>query len=209
MKFEYVLLSLLAWRPRSGFDLGKWVETEGQFLRSRMHHSQIYRLLGRMETDGWVDFEVDPREKRPDAKVYRLTPYGHEVLLEWVRSPYDPPSRFQDPDFMVRFSCAAPLDRQAAIRLLRTELDYRRAQIARNRHRDRALHFVDPIPGLDQELAREVMDELHYYGAGVVDTWVAWLERMLHRLEDTDQTDQTRQTGQTSRTADQTGETAR
>ncbi|MFE4512717.1 PadR family transcriptional regulator [Kitasatospora sp. NPDC056783] len=184
LRFEYVLLALLAGRPLSGYDLRKWVETEGQFLRSRAHHSQIYRLLGRMVVDGWVDYQVDPREGRPDAKVYRLTPVGREALLDWVRSPYDPPSRFQDADFLARFAFAAPLDRQAAIRLLRTELDFRRAQIARNRGRDRSLRFTDPLPELDQQLARDVAEELHRFGAASVDRWVDWLEGMLTRLEE-------------------------
>ncbi|MCX4984061.1 PadR family transcriptional regulator [Streptomyces sp. NBC_00572] len=182
MKFEYVLLALIAGRPRSGFDLGRWVETEGQFLRSRAHHSQIYRLLGRMTADGWVAFEVDPREGRPDAKVYHLTPRGRDVLWEWVRSPYEPTSRFQDPDFLARFAFTAPLNRQAAIGLIETELAYRRAQIARNRGRDRTLRFEGPLPELDPGLAQEVFDELHAYGASAVDTWVAWLEGMRERL---------------------------
>ncbi|MEU7292669.1 PadR family transcriptional regulator [Streptomyces exfoliatus] len=183
MKFEYVLLALIAGRPRSGFDLGRWVESEGQFLRSRAHHSQIYRLLGRMTADGWVAFDVDPREGRPDAKVYRLTPRGREVLWEWVRSPYEPTSRFQDPDFLARFAFTAPLDRRAAIELIDTELAYRRAQIARNRDRDRTLRFEGQPPEMDRELAQEVFDELHAYGASAVDNWVAWLESMRHRLE--------------------------
>ncbi|MGW4382456.1 PadR family transcriptional regulator [Kitasatospora sp. NPDC004531] len=184
MQFEYVLLGLLAGRPLSGYDLGRWVETEGQFLRSRAHHSQIYRLLGRMVADGWVVYEVDPREGRPDAKVYRLTPVGRDALLAWVRSPYRPTSRFQDADFLARFAFAAALDRAAAIALVRTELDYRREQIARNRHRDRTLRFEDPLPELDQALAREIGEQLHRYGAGAVDRWVEWLEETLRRLED-------------------------
>lgn len=183
VKFEYALLALIAVRPRSGFDLGRWVETEGQFLRSRAHHSQIYRLLARMTADGWVAFEVDPREGRPDAKVYRLTRRGRDVLWEWVRSPYEPTSRFQDPDFLARFAFTAPLDRQAGIELIETELAYRRAQIARNRDRDRTVRFEDPLPELDQDLAQEVFDELHAYGASAVDTWVDWLEGMRRRLE--------------------------
>ncbi|WP_371537895.1 PadR family transcriptional regulator [Streptomyces sp. NBC_01023] len=183
VKFEYVLLALLAGRPRSGFDLGKWVESEGQFLRSRAHHSQIYRLLGRMVADDWVVYEVDPRDRRPDAKVYRVTPHGRDVLLEWVRSPYEPTSRFQDPDFVARFAFAAPLDTEAAIRLVRTELDYRREQIARNRDRDRTLRFDDALPEVDSAFAQETFDTLHAYGASAADTWVAWLERMLQRLE--------------------------
>ncbi|MFI6300004.1 PadR family transcriptional regulator [Nonomuraea sp. NPDC050790] len=183
MRFEFVLLGLLACRPCSGYDLRKWVEVEGQFMRSRVHHSQIYRLLARMVADGWVEFEVDPREGKPDAKVYRLTSAGHEALLEWVRSPYEPPSRFKDADFIARFGFAAALDRAAALRMIETELDYRRAQIARNRDRDRTLRFEDPLPELDQSLAQEVFDRIHTQGAASVDRWVAWLEETKTWLE--------------------------
>ncbi|MEV1023379.1 PadR family transcriptional regulator [Streptomyces sp. NPDC050264] len=184
MRFEHVLLALLSYRPRSGYDLRKWLETEGQFVRSRAHHSQIYRLLARMVADGWVTYEVDPREGRPDAKVYRLTPQGRGVLMEWVHSPYDPPSRFQDVDFMARFQFAASLDTAAAIRLVETELAYRRAQIAKNRHRDRTLRFEDALPEIDQAFAQRIGDEMHAYGAASVDRWVEWLERMLGLLND-------------------------
>lgn len=176
MRFEYVLLALLAHRPYSGYDLRKWLETEGQFIRSRAHHSQIYRLLARMVDDGWVAFEVDPREGRPDAKVYRLTPRGREALLEWVRTPYEPTSRFQDPDFLARFGFTVPLDHEAALRLIETELVYRRDQIARNRDRDRTIRFEEALPELDQALAQEAFDRMHLYGAASVDAWVAWLE---------------------------------
>ncbi|MCX5535885.1 PadR family transcriptional regulator [Streptomyces sp. NBC_00006] len=182
MKFEYVLLGLLARRPYSGYDLRKWLEIEGQFLWARAHHSQIYRKLGQMEADGWVRHEVDVREGRPDAKVYRLTTRGREVLMEWVRSPYEPPSRFQEIDFLARFSVSAPLDKDAAIRIVGTELDYRRAQIAKNRDRDRTLHYEDPAPGLDQDLDRQVHDALHTLGAAAMDRWVDWLERTLRSL---------------------------
>lgn len=184
MRFEYVLLALLSYRPRSGYDLRKWLETEGQFVRSRAHHSQIYRLLRRMVGDGWVAYEVDPREGRPDAKVYRLTPLGRDVLLEWLHAPYEPPSRFQDVDFMARFQFAASLDTEAAIRLVDTELGYRRAQIAKNRDRDRTLRFEDPLPELDEAFAQRVADEMHAYGTESVDRWVRWLEHMRELLED-------------------------
>ncbi|MFC8228346.1 PadR family transcriptional regulator [Streptomyces sp. NPDC057287] len=182
MKFEHVLLALLARRPHSGYDLRKWLEVEGQFLWARAHHSQIYRKLGQMEADGWVRHEVDEREGRPDAKVYRLTPEGRAALMEWIRSPYEPPSRFQEIDFLARFSTAAPLDHEAAVGIVRTELDYRRAQIARNRGRDRTLRYEDPVPGLDRETDRQVHTALHELGAAGMDRWVAWLEQTLHRL---------------------------
>ncbi len=183
MGFEYVLLGLLAMRPYSGYDLRKWMEIEGQFLRSRAHHSQIYRLLGRMVTDGWVEFEVDPRVGRPDAKVYRLTTAGRQVLLEWARSPYEPTSRFQDADFTARLTFAAAVDRDAALALIKTELAYRREQIARGRSRDRTLAFQDPVPEIDTERTTAIFEWAHRYGAAAVDAWMAWLEQTQQHLE--------------------------
>ncbi|MFE2865982.1 PadR family transcriptional regulator [Embleya sp. NPDC059259] len=182
MKFEYVLLGLLARRPYSGYDLRKWLETEGRFVWSRAHHSQIYRKLVQMEAAGWVRHQVDPREGRPDAKLYRLTTEGLAVLLEWVRSPYQPPIRFQEIDFTARFSITAPLDKNAAVRLVETELAFRREQIALRRNRDRTLRYEDPAPGLDQELDLQIHNALHELGAAAMDHWVAWLSRTLDSL---------------------------
>ncbi|MER7787014.1 PadR family transcriptional regulator [Streptomyces sp. NPDC097640] len=186
MKLEHVLLRLLATRPYSGYDLRKWLSAEGQFVSSRLHHSQVYRALARMQESGWVEFRVDPRERRPDAKVYRLTDQGRAALQKWVRSPYEPTSRFADPDFTNRFLITVALDRQAAVRLVTTELRYRREQIARIRHRDRTLLFEDPVPGLDPVRHQAAADLVHGWGTGAVDRWVAWLEDVLRRLENDD-----------------------
>lgn len=52
MKFQHVILGLLSWRPFSGYELGKHLEREGRFIRSKVHLSQIYRLLSRMVDSG-------------------------------------------------------------------------------------------------------------------------------------------------------------
>ncbi|MFD5650230.1 PadR family transcriptional regulator [Streptomyces sp. NPDC127039] len=182
MRLDLIILGLLARKPFSGYDLLKWFEVEGKFIRSRLHHSQIYRALGRMVTDGLVCFEVDPREGRPDAKVYRLTPVGREALLDAVRAPFDPPSRFTDPDFRVRFVFTAGLDLDATIALIDAELDYRCRQVAENRNRDRTVELEDPAGRVDAELAALAVELDHEYGAAAVDAWIAHLRRARTRL---------------------------
>lgn len=183
VKFEYALLGLLSRRPYSGYDLSKWLETEGQFIRDKAHHSQIYRLLGRMVRDGWVEFDVDPREGRPDAKVYRLTDLGRTALLDWAKEEYRPSTRFQRSEFLLRFTFAAPVAPETLAPMVRTELAYRRDQVARNRDRDRTVAVLDPVPELDAALAQELTDLTHDYGTHAVDVWIDWLERVLDRLE--------------------------
>jgi PadR family transcriptional regulator, regulatory protein AphA len=183
MKFEHVILGLLSWRPFSGYELGKYLEREGRFLRSKVHLSQIYRLLARMVDSGWVAYEVQENDGRPDSKIYRLTEHGEQVLREWVASPYEPPSKFSDPEFHVRFRYGGPLDRDVLVRLVRTELDARKAQVSRYRDRDRSLGPMQPIDGVDETLARRLGDLAHEHGAAAMDLWIEWLERVLAELE--------------------------
>ena len=183
MKFKYVILGLLSWRPFSGYDLAKHLEVEGRFIKNKVHLSQIYRLLARMVDSGWVSYQVSVNDGRPDSKIYRLTPLGEQTLRDWVRSPYEPSTRFQDPEFMVRFTFGGPLDRDALLRLIRTELDCRRAQVARFRHRDRSITDLQPIEGVDTTMVDRVRELSHQHGAAATDAWVTWLEQVLTELD--------------------------
>lgn len=183
MKFEYILLGLFAMRPWSGYDLGKWLAGGGKFFRSNSDQSHIYRLLGRMEQHGWIDHVVEPRDGRPDAKVYRMTEAGRQELLAWARSPYTPPSRFQDADFLVRFTFGGIVDPTGLRELLVTELDARREQVRVHRDRDRAQEFIDPIPEVDVERARILLEAGHLRGMQEIDAWIDWLERTLDTFD--------------------------
>jgi PadR family transcriptional regulator AphA len=184
MKFEHVILGLLSWRPFSGYDLGRYLEVEGRFIKNKVHLSQIYRLLARMVESGWVSYRVSTTDGRPDAKVYQLTPLGVQTLRDWVRSPYQPSTRFQDPEFMVRFSFGGPLDRDALRQLVRTELDCRQAQVARYRTRERHVADLQPIDGVDADLVHRLSDLGHQHGAAAIDLWIRWLKEDLADLGD-------------------------
>jgi DNA-binding PadR family transcriptional regulator len=88
---ELALLGLIAEedRPRSGYDL---VQT---FRISMVHYwhahpGQIYPTLDRMERDGWIAGREVIQRGRPNKRVYSITAEGRRVLLEWLRSPYEP-----------------------------------------------------------------------------------------------------------------------
>jgi DNA-binding PadR family transcriptional regulator len=183
VKFEHILLGLFAQRPWSGYDLKKWLSEGGKFFRSNADQSQIYRLLARMETSGWISHTVDPREKRPDAKVYTLTEQGRAELLEWARSPYAPPARFQDPDFLVRFVFGGIVDPVGLRALLETELAARKEQVVRHRSRDRTPQFTGAIAEVDTDRARLLLELSHIRGMSEIDNWITWLEEMLVTLD--------------------------
>ncbi|WP_329459269.1 PadR family transcriptional regulator [Streptomyces sp. NBC_01497] len=183
IKFEHILLGLFAQRPWSGYDLKKWLSDGGKFFRSNADQSQIYRLLGRMEDSGWITHTVDAREKRPDAKVYTMTDEGRAELLAWARSPYRPPARLQDPDFLARFYFGGIVDPVGLRSLICTELAARQDQVARYRGRDRAARFLSPVPEVDIPRARLLEELTHIRGMAEIDSWIAWLKEMLVVLD--------------------------
>ncbi|MRH91700.1 PadR family transcriptional regulator [Nocardia sp. SYP-A9097] len=167
----------------SGYDLRWWMERQGRYVGSGVQLPQIYRRLSALVERGLVEFDIDPREGRPDAKVYRMTAAGHAELLAWARSPFKPAPRPMDRDFKLRFLFAGQLGRDIAIDILRTELAYRLehdnlSPIATGQS------FHDPqIPELNSDWASEVHLMAHEHGYASTAGHIAWLRITLARLE--------------------------
>ena len=85
MSLRYALLALLRVGPMSGYDLQK------QFSQSVGHvwyapDSQIYPELRRMEADGLVEAEEQPRGERATRRLYHATDAGDRKFC--VRNTY-------------------------------------------------------------------------------------------------------------------------
>src|SRR5699024_1640031 len=91
------------------------------------------------------DIRIEERDTAPAAKVYSLTAAGVDALEDWAASPYEPAERPMDPDFTQRLSFAGQLGPEDALRIVRTELDYRRRQ--RAQEQDTALPPPPARPG--------------------------------------------------------------
>ena len=183
MKLEHIILGLLSLKPHTGYDIKKYLDTEGRFMREPVHFSQLYRTLKRMEQEGWVDFVEETREGRPDAKVYHITPAGLDLFLRWLRSPSKPSFRPSDSDLPSRLMFGGLLDNATLLRLLRSELEYRQEQIARFRGRDRTIQGLDANDRIDPERQRVLADLGHELGTGRMDQYVSWLQRAIERIE--------------------------
>lgn len=174
MKLEHLLLGLLGELPRTGYEIKKFLDLHGRFLRSNTTMSQVYRSLAAMTERGWVAFRVDDRPGAQDAKVYRVTPEGMTVFLDWLAGPYSPPSRFQDPEFSARLSFAGFLTREQLLAIIDTELEARRAQVAKYRFRDRSMQ-VDPDIPFDRAFATAMGERLHQWGMRQIDEHIETL----------------------------------
>jgi PadR family transcriptional regulator, regulatory protein AphA len=86
MSLEHAVLGFLSYGPLSGYDLKKAFDLSVRHFWPA-DQSQIYRTLGRMEQEGWVEVEVIQQEDRPPRKVYSVTPAGEEELTRWLLAP--------------------------------------------------------------------------------------------------------------------------
>ncbi|HQN44504.1 MAG TPA: PadR family transcriptional regulator [Anaerolineaceae bacterium] len=86
MSLEHAILGLLDYEPMTGYDLKKMIDVSVAHFWPAVQ-SQIYKTLGRMETDGWVTVETIPQEPRPPRKVYAITEAGRLELFNWLQTP--------------------------------------------------------------------------------------------------------------------------
>lgn len=183
MKLEHILLGVLLEHPSTGYELKKFLDTHGRFLRSNTQMSQVYRSLGTMEKQGWVKHTVDPRPGAQDAKTYRVTDEGATVFLDWLTGPYHPATRFQDPELTVRLSFAGFMSAEQLLRILDVEIQTRQDEVARYRNRDRREAWAPTIP-FDAELAESMGERLHRTGAAAMDAHIAALTELRRDLLD-------------------------
>ena len=86
MALEHAILVSLSEQAGSGLDLTRRFDRSiGYFWTAT--HQQIYRVLARMEADGWVVSEAVAQSGRPDKKVYAVTDAGRSELRRWLAEP--------------------------------------------------------------------------------------------------------------------------
>jgi len=177
VKLEHLLLGILLVKPRTGYDLSRYMEMEGVFMRPRTQMSQVYRSLSQMADRGWTQFAVSSRPGAQDAKIYSVTELGREVFLTWLHSEYAPSLEQVNYEFRARVFFSGFRDEAALIDLITTEIDARRRQIAKYRYRDRTIE-TDPDGSFDLDLVSQVEDIMHANGAEAMDRMVANLESL-------------------------------
>ncbi|WP_349428506.1 PadR family transcriptional regulator [Microbacterium sp. LWS13-1.2] len=177
MTIEEILLALLAQNARSGYDLKKWLDVEGIFFRANADQAHIYRALRVLERQGLVDFRKEQRGG-PAAKVYFLTDAGIARLREAAAAPYEPPARWQEPDFLARFTLLGPIHPSALRDQVATEIAFREEQIRRYRNRDRSFTLGENSAGIDPDVLILVGDASHYSGITQLDLWLSWLRSL-------------------------------
>ena len=173
MALEHALLVALSERPASGLELTRRFEKSLGFFWHATHQ-QIYRVLARMESDGWVDVEVVEQEGRPDKRVHTPSAEGRRVLAEWLATPM-PMEAFRS-ELAVKLRGASYGDRAVLATNLRAARADHATRLAHYEELERE-QFPDPAAldgaGLDQWLVLRGGIRLERF-------WIDWITDYLH-----------------------------
>lgn len=172
MALEHALLVALSEQPASGLDLSRrFARSIGYFWSAT--HQQIYRVLGRMADDGWLEVTEVAQTGRPDKKVYAVSASGIDVLTTWLAEPTETPALRSD--LAVKLRGASFGDREAVLATVRgtladhvTRLDHYRQLMKRDYPRPSDLTDLE----LDQYLVLRG-------GVRLEEFWVDWLTEYL------------------------------
>jgi DNA-binding PadR family transcriptional regulator len=169
---DHALLVALREEPASGLELARRFDRSiGYFWHAT--HQQIYRVLSRMEGDGWVRGAEVSQRGRPDKKVYAVTPVGEGVLADWLAAPT--PTEPLRSELAVKLRGASYGDRAAVLDVARATLDEHRLRLAHYEQLERRDHpHPETLTGheLDQYLVLRGGIRLERF-------WVEWLTEYL------------------------------
>ena len=176
MALEHAILVSLSERPTSGLDLAHRFDRSIGFFWSASHQ-QIYKVLRRMDDDGWVSSSTVAQQGRPDRKVYTVTAAGQRELARWLQAPV-PMEHFRS-EIAVKLRGASFGDRAAVLDTVRTHLADHRTRLA---HYEglAARDFPDPA-----RLDTEHRDIYLVLRGGILleRFWVDWLAEYLDAHE--------------------------
>ena len=165
MALEHALLVALREQPASGLDLARRFEKSIGFFWHATHQ-QIYRVLARMEGDGWVTSTTVPQTGRPDRRLYDVSPDGRQVLADWLAEPMAVET-FRS-ELAVKLRGASYGDRAT---LLRHVAD------ARADHETRLAHYRQLEAAMPSQPTGLELDQLLVLrgGIGLEQFWITWL----------------------------------
>src|SRR4029453_18108994 len=172
MALKHALLVALSEQPASGLDLARrFGRSIGFFWHAT--HQQIYRVLARMDGDGWVTVTEGAQTGRPDKKVYAVSPAGAQVLADWLAEPT--PMEPLRSELAVKMRGAAFGDRDAVLGVVRTNLAEHRLRLDHYEQLERRHH---PTPAT---LTGHELDQYLVLRGGIRTErfWVEWLTEYL------------------------------
>jgi DNA-binding PadR family transcriptional regulator len=128
------LLGFIEEEPRSGYELKQAIEDRLEHILE-ITPGTIYYTLKRLEQRGWVKGIVSKNGKRPERRVYRITPDGRKAFVQLLEE-----AAFEAERFLSSFDVALYFTPRLAPETVVKAVDKRMGDLAR--YRD-ALHRLE------------------------------------------------------------------
>ncbi|HEU5475509.1 MAG TPA: PadR family transcriptional regulator [Actinophytocola sp.] len=138
MSLRHAVMAALLHGAASGYDLAKEFDASvANFWMATPQ--QLYRELDRMHAAGLVEARVVEQDRRPNKRLFSLTPAGHRELHSFTAAPTRP-GTIRD-DLMVKVQALDVGDVESVSAAIQERLTWAEAKIARyERLRARLLH---------------------------------------------------------------------
>ena len=85
-KSTYLILGLLSFGERSGYDLKQLADTSVALFYASPARSQVYTELRRLAEHGYATDREVAQTDRPDKRLYSITESGQEALTDWLEN---------------------------------------------------------------------------------------------------------------------------
>ena len=169
---EHALLVSLSEQPAAGVELARRFDRSIGYFWSATHQ-QIYKVLRRMEDDGWISARVVVQSGRPEKREYSVTDLGREVLAVWIATTTPRPA-FRS-EIAVKMRGASYGDRAALL----TDV----AELVAD-HRTRLAHYESLVardfPDPEALTGRDLDIYVVLRGGILQETfWISWLTEYL------------------------------
>jgi DNA-binding PadR family transcriptional regulator len=170
---ELILLSLIAEKPRHGYEIEAVIEERGMRKWTDIAFSSIYAGLNRLVAQGYASSASAPAKGRgPDRKVFSATPAGLEALRAGVEYSLREPA-LGDKSFLFGLSCLPLLGRDGALNSLHT-----RRRALQEEYDALSRHPALTVPGFPAHVTA-----MFTYSMSVIRANLDWLEDYIKQFK--------------------------
>ena len=168
---ELAVLTLVAERPRHGYEIERVIEERGMREWTEIGFSSIYYLLKKLEREGLIEGQLEAARRGAARKVYCLTSAGREAVRAGVIEALSVPHRCYPPLQLGLANLASvPLaEVLAALQEHREALGKQLAQLQARRESQQ------PLPSF--------VDAMFDYSATMIQAEKGWIERFIAQIE--------------------------
>ncbi len=169
---ELAVLTVLAEKPRHGYDIEKIIEDRGFREWADIGFSSIYYVLNKLEKDGLVLGQLAPAQGKGAArKIYHLTSQGKHQHKEAVLQALSTPQR-RTSLFLLGFANIPALNEDELRTALREYAEALEQESERLKHKAVS---QDPIP--------DFVQAMFDYSQALIAAEMHWVQDWLTRME--------------------------